>query len=178
MSQAQAAVLWPWVVRLAWPCRGLYRDTMPCLKPPSGHDTIFISRPSLCLLLYRSPHSSVTIQHLVLRHNPPACHFTLLSRYKRLYRDTPQQINHRLSRYNRLYRDMLPSQLHTQKAMSRYNFPLYRDIVWAIAQPVLHLFFYFFTQFFFSSSFLLLEKHQKKYIAIFFLIVQYTQINL
>ena len=89
---------------------------------PSGHDTHFVSRPSPCRMPYRSPHSSVTIQHCVLRHNPPAGHSTLLSRYKRLYRDTPQPINHRLSRYNRLYSDMLPNQLHTQHAMSRYNF--------------------------------------------------------
>ena len=72
----------------------LCRDTTPCLMPPSGHDTHFVSRPSLCLLLYLSPHSSVTIQHLVLRHNPPACHSTLLSRYNALYRDILIQPGH------------------------------------------------------------------------------------
>ena len=86
-----------------------------------------------------------------------------------------------------LYRDLLPSQtthpiailfpspLHTHKAMSRYNFPLYHDTAWAVAQNSFCTFFFFrFSHFFFPL--LLLKNTQKKYVHTYIYIYIYIYI--
>ena len=59
------------------------------------------------------------------------------------------------------------SPLHTHEAMSRYNFPLYRDTVWAVAQNSFCTFFFsFFTHIFFLH-FCYWKHTKKKYIYIY-----------
>ena len=60
------------------------------------------------------------------------------------------------------------------RSMSRYNTPLYRDTVWAVAQSVPAIFFFVFFFSFLPAT----RKYKNIYTYFFFLIFQNTQINL
>ena len=86
-----------------WPCRGLYRNTAPCLMLPPGHDTLpciaiqFPHRPTLPLSRY---NGCIVTHSPAIKHPPITIHL--------LYRDTlPSQSSLR-SRYNSLYHDTVP----------------------------------------------------------------------
>ena len=131
----------------ARPCRGL------------GRDTIAVSHA-----LFWSQYTAVYCDTKAQQSDP------LMSRYNYLYRDLHSlpDCTPRLQ-YNLVSCNTVPQPTTHPKAMSRYNFPLYRDTVLGSSpNQFLHFFFSVFSHiFFFSSSFLLLET-PKKYRSIFF----------
>ena len=160
--------LWPAVSWAQWSCR---KPSVVSCRRPGSRVVAGCTRASTALLwpcVTTQPSSSCPClsQYTSVYCNttPPADKLFYHNTIGVLQHTFPET-NCPMLQYKSLIVIHFPNLLHIHKAMSRYNVPLYRDTVWAVAQissctP-------FFSFLFFSHN-LLLKNTQKKHISIFF----------